>query len=70
MNIRGTMDTGVAAHVMLHTQFPKREVGVYWRTQETNEGTRRCIKFRSSSVVQPLMSIRKGCASQQRRCAG
>ena len=79
VNIRATMDTGAAGHVMLAEMFPRVKLD---RTSTTKkfvaasgeqikdsggktipckfaEGVRRCIEFRSASVVKPLISMRK-----------
>ena len=79
VNIRATIDTGAAGHVMRAEMFPrvglgrrsptKKFVAAYGekikdRSEKTIpfrsvEGVHRCIKFRSASVMKPLVSMRK-----------
>ena len=79
MNIRATLDTAAAEHVMPAEMFSRAKldgtttaknfVSANGQTIEdlgektipfkSVEGVHRCIKFRSASVVKPLISMRK-----------
>ena len=61
VNVRATMDTGAAGHVMPAEMFGDRIKDLCEKTIpfKSAKGVHWCIKFRSANVVKPLISMRQ-----------